>query len=87
MTPRELRNKWQKKHNRLAEKEDPKSITEANVIEEFLADIEGIRIDETEEDKENREVIRSAVEGIKKRNKLKEKGGLSELNRERTESN
>lgn len=68
MTPTKLRKKWEKKYNRLEEKEDQKSIIEANIIEEFLADIEGIRIEETEEDKENREMIRIAVEGIKKRN-------------------
>lgn len=68
MTVKKLKNKWYKKYNRLKEKEDQKSIIEANVIVEFLEDIEGLHIEETKEDKENREVIRIAVEGIKKRN-------------------
>lgn len=61
MTPGKLNKKW---HDRLKET-DEESIAH-KIINEFLVDIEWLRVEETDEERENRELISQVVETMRK---------------------
>ncbi len=65
MKLRELNRKWHRRYYKLANREDKKSIIEKNIIMNFLNDIEGLNIELSVKEKENRELIHRVAQTLK----------------------